>query len=185
MTEVWFKKVSFASQGKWPTVSGLVSAAKENTFWLPFFSRVMMHGARSVTAAVAAAACEGCSNACGCLNHVICCMFCSILARHLLHLSIYSFTSMSAASVPSPAIKITNLRRPFTEKALRSLLAEFGSFDFFWFSRIKDVCLLQYDSLASAARALPELNGRTWPEHGAPARTQRPCIHSIACVLCL
>ena len=146
---------------------------------------VMMHGARSVTAAVAAAACEGCSNACGCLNHVICCLFCSILARHLLRLSIYSFTSMSAASVPSPAIKITNLRRPFTEKALRSLLAEFGSYDFFWLSRIKDVCLLQYDSLASAARALPELNGRTWPEHGAPARTQRPCIHSMHMCLCL
>ena len=116
---------------------------------------------------------------CGFLNHVICCLFCSILARHLLRLSIYSFTSMSAVSVPSPAIKITNLRRPFTEKALRSLLAEFGSYDFFWLSRIKDVCLLQYDSLASAARALPELNGRTWPEHGAPARTQRPCIHSM------
>ena len=128
---------------------------------------------------MAAAACEGCSNACGCLNHVIRCLFCSILARHLLRLSIYSFISMSAASVPSPAIKITNLRRPFTEKALRSLLAEFGSYDFFWLSRIKDVCLLQYDSLASAARALPELNGRTWPEHGAPARTERPCIHSV------
>ncbi len=111
---------------------------------------------------------------CGFLNHVICCLFCSILARHLLHLlrlSIYSFISMSAVSVPSPAVKITNLRRPFTEKALRSLLAEFGSFDFFWLSRIKDVCLLQYDSLASAARALPGLNGRTWPEHGAPARS--------------
>jgi hypothetical protein len=76
---------------------------------------------------------------------------------------------MSATSVPSPAIKITNLRRPFTEKALRSLLAEFGSYDFFWLSRIKDVCLLQYDSLASAARAVPELNGRVWPEHGAHA----------------
>ncbi len=75
--------------------------------------------------------------------------------------------AMSASSAPSPAIKITNLRRPFTEKALRSHLAEFGSYDFFWLSRIKDVCLLQYDSPVSAARAVPELHGRPWPEHGA------------------
>lgn len=74
---------------------------------------------------------------------------------------------MSVAVSPSAAIKITNLRRPFTEKALRSHLAEFGPYDFFWLSRIKDVCLLQYDSTASAARAVPELNGRVWPEHGA------------------
>jgi hypothetical protein len=74
---------------------------------------------------------------------------------------------MSATITPSSAIKITNLRRPFTEKALRSHLAEFGSYDFFWLSRIKDVCLLQYDSPASAARAVPELNGRAWPDHGA------------------
>jgi hypothetical protein len=75
---------------------------------------------------------------------------------------------MSASASQSPAIKITNLRRPFTEKALRSHLAEFGSYDFFWLSRIKDVCLLQYDSVASAARAVQELSGRVWPEHGAP-----------------
>ncbi len=76
---------------------------------------------------------------------------------------------MSVTIAPSPAIKITNLRRPFTEKALRSHLAEFGSYDFFWLSRIKDVCLLQYDSPVSAARAVPELHGRVWPEHGAPS----------------
>ncbi len=76
---------------------------------------------------------------------------------------------MSAAIATSSAIKITNLRRPFTEKALRSHLAEYGSYDFFWLSRIKDVCLLQYDSPASAARAVPELHGRAWPEHGTRA----------------
>ena len=75
---------------------------------------------------------------------------------------------MSATIAPSPAIKITNLRRPFTEKALRSRLAEYGSYDFFWLSRIKDVCLLQYDSSDSATRAQQELNGHVWPEHGAP-----------------
>jgi hypothetical protein len=76
---------------------------------------------------------------------------------------------MSAVIATSSAIKITNLRRPFTEKALRSHLAEYGSYDFFWLSRIKDVCLLQYDSPASAARAVPELHGRAWPEHGTRA----------------
>ena len=74
---------------------------------------------------------------------------------------------MSATVSSSAAIKISNLRRPFTEKALRSHLAGFGPYDFFWLSRIKDVCLLQYDSAASAVRAVPELNGRVWPEHGA------------------
>jgi hypothetical protein len=129
--------------------------------------------------------CEGCGSAGGCLNHGIGCLLRGILVSFLLRLSISSFISMSAASVPSPAIKITNLRRPFTEKALRALLAEFGSYDFFWLSRIKDVCMLQYDSLASAARAVPELNGRVWPEHGVPARAQRPCMNTHICFLCL
>jgi len=90
---------------------------------------------------------------------------------------------MSASIAPSPAIKITNLRRPFTEKALRLHLAEYGSYDFFWLSRIKDVCLLQYDSSASAARAQQELNGQVWPEHGAPRLHSSKTINSTLLLL--
>ena len=61
---------------------------------------------------------------------------------------------------------ICNLTRPFTLKALQTLLSKFGSIsnDNFWIDKIKSKCIVEYDSEENSQEARKELHGLRWPD---------------------
>jgi apoptotic chromatin condensation inducer in the nucleus len=64
---------------------------------------------------------------------------------------------------PTPILRMEGLRRPFTEKQLRELLAETGEVTWFWINRIKSLAFAEFRSDREAdatRRALYDLQAR-------------------------
>ncbi|KAI5077967.1 hypothetical protein GOP47_0007791 [Adiantum capillus-veneris] len=64
---------------------------------------------------------------------------------------------------PSNSLKVERFVRPFTLKAVKDLLAEFGDCTGFWMDQIKTHCFVSYSSVDEAVAARNGLYHRQWP----------------------
>lgn len=68
-----------------------------------------------------------------------------------------------SARPPSASLKIERFVRPFTLKAVKDLLAEFGECVDFWMDQIKTHCFVTYSKVDEAVAARNGLYDRQWP----------------------
>ncbi|MCO5611163.1 hypothetical protein L7F22_065413 [Adiantum nelumboides] len=68
-----------------------------------------------------------------------------------------------SARTPSASLKIERFVRPFTLKAVKDLLAEFGECVDFWMDQIKTHCYVTYSKVEEAVAARNGLYDRQWP----------------------
>ena len=60
-------------------------------------------------------------------------------------------------------LRVQGLKRPFTEKQLRDLLAETGHVVWFWINRIKSMCFVEFQSEGEADATRNALYDLQWP----------------------
>ncbi|CAG8476934.1 838_t:CDS:2 [Ambispora leptoticha] len=70
---------------------------------------------------------------------------------------------------PTSTLNIKNFVRPLTLTAVRTLLEQFGTIEYFWMNKIKSRCYVKYETVDSAVKARNEMWNVKWPpETGRP-----------------
>eukprot|EP01113_Clastostelium_recurvatum_P033285 TRINITY_DN4383_c0_g2_i1.p1 TRINITY_DN4383_c0_g2~~TRINITY_DN4383_c0_g2_i1.p1 ORF type:complete len:367 (+),score=70.50 TRINITY_DN4383_c0_g2_i1:70-1170(+) len=82
----------------------------------------------------------------------------------------------SSSSSSSDALRIDNLRRPFTEDSLRLKLETYGTLQRMWLNSNKSRCYIVYSTRAESDSAIESLDGCVWPPHpDSSALRVSPC----------
>ncbi|CAG8455185.1 13372_t:CDS:2 [Ambispora gerdemannii] len=64
---------------------------------------------------------------------------------------------------PTSTLYIKNFVRPLTLTAVRTLLEQFGTIEYFWMNKIKSHCYVKYETVDSAVKTRNEMWNVKWP----------------------